>query len=188
MAMKKEAVFKEFDKTARKIRTLSDEHIVVLAGYCPGSAFLYQRWEDRKPTLRLAGDYFNGKIGENAKIYVAEISEFDSMVMITNKNAGNGTRPRGIIFDSNGKGVSPGGCVLMYGKPGKRKFHLHIIAYNGPRYNWADSFKVQGFDELYIPRAALGGFLVNNGFRFNWNGFYEEIFDRKIHDGGYVYG
>lgn len=181
---------KQFNKNSRKIRTLGNQHIVILLGYCPGHAFIYQKWKDRNPTLKFSGNYFNDKIDEKSKILVAEMSTFDSSIMISSNKAGNAALSKGIIFGTNGHNELPGGCILMYGKPERKKFHLNIIK-NSHHDVQNYPLTVVDSDEIMTAKAILGAVLLNNGFKFNWNHFIEEIFDCKVYirntNGGYDY-
>ena len=181
---------KRLNDNARKIRTISNQHIAILVGYVPESAFIYQKWEERDPTLKFSGNYFNDKIDENSKISVAEISTFESSIMISNEKTGNTALLKGIIFGSNGRNELPGGCILMYGKPGRGKFHLNIIKYShSDVQNYPVTIK--DYEEIWIAKVIFGAILQNNNFKINWKKFIEEIFDCKIHicetNGGYDY-
>jgi hypothetical protein len=158
---------------AQKIRTLGRKHIVILAGYTSGSAFLYQRWEDRPPSLRFYGNHFRNHISTKAEISVAEFSYSDPVVL-SRENSGDNTPINGIAFGTGEVDDAPGGCLLLYGKPGK-----NIIYFNNTLYvsgiPHSITLELEHAD-FWIAETTVMPFLISHNFKLNWKRIKNEFF------------
>ncbi len=167
------ALVKIIDK-AQKVRTLGERHIVIFAGYCHGSAFLYQRWEEHQPSLRFYGDYFRNVISDKAEISVAEFSYSGSVIFSVEKK-GDNLPISGIAFGDGLLDDTPGGCFLIRGKPGNGIIYFHNTYFTA---GIAQSIPVRlDESEFLFAKSTVMPFLISYGFKFNWNRLKKEIYE-----------
>ena len=176
----------DITETANKIRTLHDDQIQIILGFCKGSAFLLQRWPERRPTVSFVGPRFVDLISVTTRVTLINRGVEDFAVLVTAGKCRNLVEQRGVIFAVEDLMNESGGCILIYGKPDKMKIHVRLLAQRSSVVT-LNSFKIKDTGTVWMIKAICEPLLLSFGMKINWNRLVEEIFAvryRRITENG----
>ncbi len=159
---------------AKKVRTLKEEQILIVIGFCKGSAFLLQQWPDRRPTIHFAGPRFKDLIAASTKITIANHGLENFAIALKCRSMNKSTN-QALIFATEEPQGEPGGCVLIFGRPDSEKLHVRLITRRS-NIQKSESYKLNDPSDIWIIQSVCEPLFISYGFRLNWQRLAEEIY------------
>ena len=161
--------------SAKKVRTLSKDKIIVSIAFNKGSAVQIRCWPDQRPTLQFVGNYFQSRLPSVPEITVADRGFMDFAILMKSQKKCIDKSQSGLIFDTDESESEQGGCLLVFGNPDSEKLHIRLLTKRSS-CKTVNSFKVTDLEDLWIVKNIFEPLIISYGIRINWERLVEEIF------------
>ena len=168
-------VISDITESAQKVRFLKDDQIQIVMGFCKDSAFLLQRWPDRRPTINFIGHRFSGTLSSATRVTIANRGFENFAVLLTSGKRHTLNEKPVLIFETEEPQGESGGCIILYGVPDSQKLHVRCLTKRAS-VELSESFKIKNPVDLWMAKDITEPVLISHGLKINWTKLTEEIF------------